>query len=283
MRSGDVFIHGVLPRSGTNYLSRALRCHPDLAASPRGLWEFPHLKKSDPLLSYAESMASSPKLPNLEEGELLRMIGEAWLAYASEGLPEGCRLVLKEPSVKNLDRFFRFFPRASLLALMRDGRDIACSAMKTRFASPAASSWRHPRTYPRMLRSPLAELARRWSEASRTLRTFLEGRDEGHSVKVVRFEDLVRDAETEIRGILGFLDLSPERFDWESLATLDVRGSSFVDNRDGELNWERGAVPTSFDPIGRWRGWSERELRQYLSVAGAELRHWGYLEPGNAE
>jgi protein-tyrosine sulfotransferase len=277
LRSGDVFIHGVLPRSGTNYLSRALRCHPDLAASSRGLWEFPHLKKSDPLLSYAASMARSPKLPHLEESELLRMIGDAWLTYASEGLPEGCGLVLKEPSVKHLDRFFRFFPRASLLVLMRDGRDIACSSLRTRFASPGSFDWRHPRTYRRRSRSPVAELARRWSEASRTVRAFMDEAEAGARVRVVRYEELVEDPTGELRRILEFLGLPAERFAWDTLVALDVRGSSFVGNRQGALDWDGSAPPPEvFEPVGRWRAWSKRELRAFASIAGPELRHWRY-------
>lgn len=281
MRSGDVFIHGVLPRSGTNYLSRALRCHSDLAESPKGVWEFPHLRKSDPLVSYARSMARSPNLPRLEEEDLLRLIGDAWLSYASEGLPEGCRLVLKEPSVKNLERFFRFFPHARLLLLMRDGRDIASSALKTTFASPRGFDWRHPRSYSRLLRSPVAEMARRWCEASRTVRTFLKEHDDNGYVRVVRYEDLVSEPAAELRGVLDFLELPPERFAWDSFAALDVRGSSFVGNRAGELDWgETGAVPEAFDPVGRWRSWSEREIRQFRSVAANELLHWGYGDSG---
>jgi hypothetical protein len=283
MRSGDVFIHGIMHRSGTNYLSRALLCHPYLAVSPKDIWEFPHLAKSDPVMSYAQSMARSPKLPQLRESDVLQLVGDAWLAYAAEGLPEGCRLVIKEPSVLNLQRFFNFFPRSRLIALIRDGRDIACSALKTSFASPGVFHWRHPRTYPRVLRSPICELARRWSEASRTLRGFLEQLGEQGCVKVVRYEDLVRDTKLEMLGILDFLNLPPERYAWDSLATLDVRGSSFVDNRNGELNWEGGSVPASFDPIGRWRLWSQRELRQFHSVAAGELRHWGYVDPPNSE
>jgi protein-tyrosine sulfotransferase len=281
VRSGDVFIHGVLPRSGTNYLSRALQCHPDLAASPRGLWEFPHLKKSDALLSYAKSMARSPKLPNLEEGALLRMIGDAWLAYASEGLPAGRRLVLKEPSVQNLDRFFQFFPHAFLLVLMRDGRDIACSSLKTRFASPARFDWWHPRTYIRRSRTPLGELARRWSEASREVRAFMDEPVGSERAHVVRYEDLVEDTEGELRRILGFLELPAEQFAWDALAALDVRGSSFLGNRGGELDWN-GSVSTSeeFEPVGRWRSWSGAEFRAFESIAGPELRHWNYPEAG---
>lgn len=221
-------------------------------------------------------MARSTNLPQIDEENLLQLIGDAWLAYASEGLPEGCRLVLKEPSVTNLERFFRFFPRACLLVLMRDGRDIACSSLKTTFASPRGFDWRHPRSFLRLLQSPLGELARRWSDASRAVRAFLEELGELERARVVRYEDLVRQPEVELRGILDFLELSPEHFAWDSFAALDVRGSSFVGNRTGELDWNgRGSVPEAFEPVDRWRSWSEREIRQFRSAAG-ELLHWGY-------
>lgn len=38
-----VFVHGVLPRSGTNYLADVLALHPDLQQDPGRLWEFPLL------------------------------------------------------------------------------------------------------------------------------------------------------------------------------------------------------------------------------------------------
>lgn len=280
MRQGDVFIHGILSRSGTNYLARALGCHADLSPSPRSVWEFPHLRKSDPLLAYVESMAASPNLPRLEVSDLLPFLGEAWLAYASDGLPSGRRLLVKEPSVVRLERFFAFFPRACLLLLIRDGRDVACSSMRTRFAAPRGVAWRSPATYRRLLRSPVAELAERWRDASRTIRAFLdEGGANGRRVRVVRFEDLVTRPEEEIGRILTFLDLAPDGYDWQAFARLGVRGSSFVDNAGAGLDWSgNGPIPEGFDPIGRWRAWSERRIRAFRRVAGGELDHWGYGE-----
>lgn len=278
MRSGDVLIHGILQRSGTNYLARALRCHPDLAASPRSLWEFPHLRLSPPLVAYARSMARAPKLPALSEREVLEMIGDAWLAFAAEGLPEGRRLVLKEPSVAYLERFFEFFPRSRLLVLIRDGRDVAASSLRTTFASPGRAAWRHPRTWIRLARSPVRELAERWRDASRLVREFMASEGDAARARAIRYEDLAGGQEAEMRRILEFLGLAAERFDWDAFARLDVRGSSFVDNRNGTLSWS-GSDPETFDPVGRWRRWDERRIRLFDRVAGEELRHWGYPDP----
>lgn len=279
MRSGDVFVHGVLPRSGTNYLSRALRCHPDLSASPRKVWEFPHLRNSDPLIVYARSMARAPKLPGLEADDVLGLVGEAWLEWASAGLPAGRRLVLKEPSVRNLDRFHRFFPGSYLIVLMRDGRDIACSALRTSFATPPAGPSLDPRTWRRAFGGPVEELARRWRDASREVRAFLDAPGGRERARLVRFEDLVREPEAQLRGILDFLQLRPEDFAWSAFEALGVRGSSFVGESAAGLDWNgEEAVPEGFDPVGRWRSWSMREVRRFHSVAGKELAHWGYAD-----
>lgn len=275
MRTGDVFVHGVLPRSGTNYLSRVLRCHPDLAASPRSMWEFPHLRKSGPLLSYARSMARSPKLPELAEDDVLRMMGDAWLAWASEGLGDGSRLVLKDPSVRNLERFFRFFPRSFLLVLMRDGRDVACSSLRSGFAAPRRFHALRPRTYRRIFVSRIGELAQRWTAASAEIRAFLETPEASARARLVRFEDLVRHPEREVVAILEFLGLPAERFRWDAFAELGVRGSSFLGDREGGVDWSERR-PEAFDPVGRWRAWSARDIRRFGTVASAELAHWGY-------
>jgi protein-tyrosine sulfotransferase len=280
MRSDDVFIHGILPRSGTNYLSRVLRCHADMAASPRSMWEFPHLRKSDPLVSYARSMARSRKLPELEEGDVLRLVGDAWLAWAATGLPHGRRLVLKEPSVRNLGRFFRFFPRSYLLVLVRDGRDIACSSLRADFAAPSRFHPLRPRSWRRAFVSPIGELARRWAAASGEVRALLETPEARERARVVRFEDLVRDPERELKAILTFLALPAERFDWDSFGVLGVRGSSFVGDRDGRVDWA-DRNPEAFDPVGRWRAWSARDVGRFGAVAAAELERWGY-EPGES-
>lgn len=279
MRSGDVFVHGVLPRSGTNYLARALRCHPLLSASPRSVWEFPHLRHSDPLIAYARSMARAPNLPDLGEDDVLELVGDAWLAWASAGLPPDRRLVLKEPSVRNLDRFVRFFPRSYLIVLMRDGRDIASSSLRTSFAKPPAFRVLRPRTYRRAFRGPIAELAGRWRDASRAVRAYLDTPAARGWSRVVRFEDLVREPAAQMRGILAFLKLPPEDFAWSEFEALDVRGSSFVGEPEGRLDWSgEEPAPEGFDPVGRWQSWSDRDQRRFHAVAGAELAQWGYAD-----
>jgi hypothetical protein len=247
------------------------------------MWEFPHLRNSDPLVTYARSMARAPKLPVLLEDDVLGLVGDAWLEWASAGLPAGRRLVLKEPSVRNLDRFHRFFPRSYLIVLMRDGRDIACSSLRTAFAAPPAFGGLHPRTWRRAFRGPIGELARRWRDASRDLRAFLDTPGGRERARVVRYEDLVREPEAQMRELLEFLRLPRETFAWSAFEALDVRGSSFVGEQVEGLDWSgEEPAPEGFDPIGRWRSWTEREVRRFHAVAAAELAHWGYADAGES-
>lgn len=273
-RSGDVFIHGITPRSGTNFLARVLECHDDLSKNPHRVWELPHLRNAVPLLDYAAGMSHSPKMPGLEPETLLPYLGKGLLEYLVEGIPTQCRLVVKEPSVENITQFFAFFPRSNLVILIRDGRDVACSALRTKFAAPPRLQLLHPRTWRLAFRHPLNVLAEQWTNSSRTIREFLEEIRESEfseRVRVVRYEDVVRDQEGEIERILAFLNLDAERYDWNRLGNLRVRGSSFLAN-------DRELVRTEFNPIGRWREWSQRQREAYLSIAEEELQHWGYLE-----
>ena len=134
-----------------------------------------------------------------------------------------------------------------------------------------------------MFRGPVGELARRWRDASRTVRGFVGSTGAGERARVVRFEDLVREPEPRMAAILEFLELSPAGFDWDAFRSLGVRGSSFAGERGEPLDWSGGTpAGADFDPVGRWRTWSRRDLRRFDAVAGAELAHWGYPDSGES-
>ncbi|MCI0528712.1 MAG: hypothetical protein L0Y56_14840, partial [Nitrospira sp.] len=69
-----------------------------------------------------------------------------------------------------------------------------------------------------------------------------------------------------------------EEYNWKGLTNLKVRGSSFLNEKGGKLDWSESHVLTSeFNPIGRWKHWTEKEKKIFHSVAGDGLRRWGYL------
>lgn len=191
-----VFIHGILPRTGTNFLRDILLFHKDLSDAPDKVWEFPHLKFSDKIIEYEKIMASSKNLPGVEEGTLLPYFGRALLNFIASDLPAGNRLVVKEPTVENISLIFKFFPKSYIIILIRDGRDIATSSMRTNFAEPPKFIFSRPSTYRYVFHGhPLKALSRRWHEASNTIIEFTENIKKSKFEKrciVVKFEDLVQ-------------------------------------------------------------------------------------------
>ena len=83
----------------------------------------------------------------------------------------------KSPSVRHLDRFFAFFPRARLLILVRDGRSVVQSAMDT-------FGWDFERA------------CRAWAEAANTIDRFQQSESaRADRWRIVRYEDLIDDLE----------------------------------------------------------------------------------------
>ena len=285
-RDDCVFIHGILPRSGTNFLRDILLFHKDLTDCPDKVWEFPHLRFAGKIVEYEKIMASSKNLPGIEEGTLLPLFGNALIDYLTVDLPKDKRLVIKEPSVENISLVYKFFPKSYVIILVRDGRDISASSMRTNFAKPPKFIFSRPSTYRYVFHGhPLKTLSRGWHEASNTIIEFTENIKKSEFEKrciVVKFEDLVQGIKNESKSIFQkifhSIGCDDGYCDWNGLFNIKVRGSSFVGiTKDGTLNWSESQIKTAeFNPIGRWKFWTKKEINIYETIAGDSLRYWGY-------
>ena len=124
-RADPIFIHGILPRSGTNFLSDLLLLHPDCAAAIDPVREDLFLDRSDALQEFVDSVigAWDPRWGEVTDeirSRLYSAIGEGLAAFLRADPHR--RLVSKSPSFRHLGRFFTLFPHAKLLILVRDGR-----------------------------------------------------------------------------------------------------------------------------------------------------------------
>jgi Sulfotransferase family len=275
-------LHSISPRSGINFAIEIIKCHSRVSPSLKRIWEFPHLQFCHYLLEFNRKMAHFPKVLDLGENDLLPYFGDALMAYASAGLPAGQRLILKSPSARNLKYFFSFFPESFLLILVRDGRDVACSAMKTTFASPPTFRISKLGTFRHAFKRPLRVFAKSWAEASKETIDFLQsiqGTRWERQTLVIHYEDLVSRSMEKITPILEFLGLDKNLYDVEALSKIAVRGSSFHRDKDGQLLWENIDLQSDeLRPIGRWRTWTHRQQQIFLSEAEESLRYWGYIK-----
>jgi protein-tyrosine sulfotransferase len=256
-----IFIHGILPRSGTNFLWDLLLLHPDCARGREPVNEDLFLDQSDHLVAFGNAVRASwdPRWGTFGDdlpGRLLASIGEGLLSFLWTDRDR--RLVAKSPSVRHLDRFFAFFPQAQLLILVRDGRSVVQSATDT-------FGWSFDRA------------CRAWAEGARTIRRFQQAESaRADRWRIVRYEDLVDDAEGQLRAIFEFVGLDASRYDFEAARHLPVRGSSAFGRQKGEVHWATVPKNEGFAPKERWRSWRASRLQRFDWIAGAQLAEFGY-------
>jgi hypothetical protein len=93
----------------------------------------------------------------------------------------------------------------------------------------------------------------------------------------IKFEDLCNDTVETLKSVLNWARLDPERFDWGSLNELPVKGSSFLRNDDGEIDFTSGVrKDASFKPQGRWIHWSTRQRAVFARESGKAQQLIGY-------
>lgn len=260
-RRPPIFIHGILPRSGTNFLWDLLLLHPDCARAREPVNEDLFLDHAGPLLAFVHDVRGSwdPMWGGFPPGitdQLCAALGEGLVSFLWTDRTR--RLVSKSPSVRHLPRFFDFFPWARLIILVRDGRSVVQSAIDT-------FGWDFDRG------------CRGWAEGAATIRRF----QTTHAAcaehwRVVRYEDLVDDPEASLRALFGFLGLDATRYDFEAARRLPVRGSSALAREQGRVHWHTVPRDETFAPKERWRSWTAPQMERFAWLAGAELVAFGY-------
>ena len=270
-RPRPFFIVGC-PRSGTTLLRDLLRSHPRLTIPPESHF-IPGFYRSfgDPS-SEAEAgriarrivehpriggWRIEPRLPDVAGipsfSELVRRLFEQWARI--EGKP---RWGDKTPHyVTEIPLLMQIFPDAQIIHVIRDGRDVALSWLRTRF---------EPRN--------LYMAARMWKEMVG------KGRRDGAALPrdswlEVRYETLLAQPEATMRRVCDFLGepFVAEVLRASRLPQRDYRGFSAPDRSD-EIVWEDAE---------KWRAaMSRRQLALFESVAGHLLSELGYPAQGEA-
>jgi protein-tyrosine sulfotransferase len=263
-RMDPIFIQGIMPRSGTNFLWDLLLLHPDCARGRVPVQEDLFLEHSDHLMAFAEAArdAWDPDWGTFGPDLMAQMyagIGEGLVSFL--WIDRDRRLVTKSPSVQHIERFFTFYPWARLVILIRDGRSVVQSAVST-------FGWDFDRA------------CRHWAQAAQTICHFQHTQTaRADRWRIVRYEDLVDDVEGELRSLFGLLGLDESRYDFEAARNLPVYGSSDFGRRGGAVHWKPVEKDASFTPKERWRSWSEAQLDRFEWLAGDQLRALGYSSP----
>lgn len=164
----------------------------------------------------------------------------------------------------------RWFPGARFIHTFRDPRAIYASRIIRSEKGRRGMKARFPRIPARLLDPILAplevvETSRVWLDAARLHRS--HERLLAERYRLVRFEDLVTEPATTLRGICEFIGIP---FDASLLEETVVVGSSFEEDRHALSGFDRRS-------IDRWREHVHPLVRAWFRVIGSrELRRFGY-------
>lgn len=150
----------------------------------------------------------------------------------------------------------RHLPDAKAIHIVRDGRDVAMSWMKTWFGPPS-----------------LAEAAREWAHHVARYREWGAGHPDAYLE--VRYEDLARDEAGEVARIAAFLGRAPMDGAGRVSAISDALSSTDSHSAIRDMDASRN--------IDKWRtGMTQDDIAAFGRIAGETLRLCGYEAPGGA-
>jgi hypothetical protein len=285
------------PRSGSTWLFRILRAHPEIVtmnepligyhlspflandlgyrAEDLDLETFTHRRAmGDAQDAFFAEQFSDVWVPGLRR--LLDERFDAHLSRFADGPADDKLLVIKEPNgSQSADVIMRAQPRARLLFLLRDGRDVVDSAL----ASNLVGSW-GPRRVPHLHGVEEQErlefvtrFAYQWLWQTEVVQSaFASHQGPKH---MVRYEDLLREPQRHVGELFEWLGLPLETAE----ATALVERFAFDRIRArGPRQFHRSATP------GAWRQNLRAEERAAVEkVLGEKLRELGYEDEARAE
>jgi hypothetical protein len=173
------------------------------------------------------------------------------------------RWIEKTPkNVTALDFIFTYFPRATFIHVIRDGRDVAASLRN------------HPKHFivngvavPSLINRPIEQSVGRWLSDVGAGKRF-----RGHpQYTEVRYEDLVERPEESVSRLLTILDLPPDR------GLFSPDGKELVEVIHF-LPSARAVEKINSESIGRWKKDISKEEALYIEkMAGPLLRELNYV------
>lgn len=264
----DCFMLGMEQRSGTNYLANLLSLHPqcEMSCPP---YEDYFLKDSSLLCQYVDGLFEEwtsewEMEKNVGSKEyLLSLIGEALIKFVrnkkqliSQKNEIKC-VFSKTPCVIDLENIFKLFPQSKLIILIRDGRAVIESGVRS-------FGWRYE------------EAIKGWVNSAERIIKFIGEHENNNQYILVRYEDLVKNTDYELNRIFDYLNLDSNLYDFGKAASIEVVGSSDLKACSENIDWIKRPRTNDFNPILRFNTWSQNLHARYNWLAEKQHRALGY-------
>lgn len=263
-----VQLHGIAPRSGTNYISDLLEGHPDIKLDHDALPELP-------VLSIAKDAVSLQRVflkryigneRSLNQLDFLSHIGHGLIHKVMASNSVNVNL-FKVPHVHHLNLFPYIFPSHKLIICVRDGRDVVQSSVKT-WGGGGSLGKRSFKDY-----------CREWNRSAEIITSSMALFDNiGFPYRMVRYEDAFAETVGTAKELCSFVGANPDLVDEGTFANMKVRGSSQGAEAVGKIHWDKNNMTrdANFKPIGRWADWTATQRKTFDDIAGQSLVRLGY-------
>ena len=277
-RQKVVFILGIMQRSGTNFLRNLLCMHPNCGLVMPIAEDF-LIHNCHHLDLYIQSVSKMwhPSWGGLDKCKerlarflergvldfLASLTTDEWLSLFNEwnvALPSKVVLkktpavvVTKSPSAKNLDLVNKLFPNAKIIVIVRDGRALVASGMKS-------FGWK------------LESAVRKFAEEAECI---LKALPQQPNMILIKYEDLLANRDCTMKRIFEFIGVDKEHFNCQLLDDFPVTGSSQMKETDGEVHWKPIKLK-NFEPLKRWQQLTPKQLSRYYWIAGVVHEQLGY-------
>ncbi|WP_119067289.1 sulfotransferase family protein [Rubrobacter indicoceani] len=312
--SSVFFVAGEM-RSGTSWLRRTISAHPEISCGGEGSF-FGRDYDHEGIPVYSGPVSSLTRPFALSEDSFRAWHGMPWNAWAGDADEDlknivrrsvdyflekevertGKRIIGdKSPQhTENLDEIHAYYPDAKVIHIIRDGRDVAVSAMNHwwRLAQDSGQPDFHltdkelkKRDAYRADREAfiasgssifagdrLAQLARRWNYRVEKARR--DGPSHfGENYLELRYEDLLARSEETVERTLDFLGAASG----DELVKRCIRASSFENASSRRQGEEDSSSFFRKGIAGDWKNvFTERDREVYEEIAGGLLREAGY-------
>lgn len=164
----------------------------------------------------------------------------------------------QNPFNVNIDKFFNFFPRAKLIIIIRDGKNVVESGVKSNF-------WNYEMGF------------NIWNTSAIRIHNFINKNNLlSDRFLLVKYEDLINSLSEEMVRVLGFCNLAFEKYDMKEAKNTKILGSSTVNTKNKEFVWEVVTDKRDFNPLNRSQHWNKTLHYRFNRKCGDNSRKFGY-------
>jgi len=259
MNKSPVFILGINPRSGTNYLFRLLSEHPDCVASKHYGEDF-IVYGADLLLAFIRKVTTKWASDwNNDPNEFYKSMQAGIMDYLDPGNNTARYVITKTPDASHADLFLQTFVSGKMILITRRGQDLTESFLKT-------------------FKGRFDDAVRGWTNGARWISAVINNREmmASNRIMCIRYEDLYNRNKEVMTDILKFLDLDISAYDFARSENYDVIGSSTFKGDSEKVTWDPVKKDKNFNPLNKFAHWSRFRHYRFNWLAGKYNKEFGY-------